>query len=180
MAFNVESSSYRVLYVRYITVAALGAVFADWMNWLRAPKALLILLTALYQHILAVIYAGFSLAFIPNLWTNHHYPAAFYTADACALGTLVYSKISTPSGAFAPAISPKCRPCNLFWIRLQPLLKKRSCGNKQLWQIIIPDLPVSNDLLYSILGFSGLAPTLGLRLFCPSPFAYWLVCLLHI
>ena len=125
VAFNVESSSYRVLYVRYITVAALGAVFADWMNWLRAPKALLILLTALsIAYILAVIYAGFSLAFIPNLWTNHHYPAAFYTATFCALGTLVYSKISTSPSAFAPAISPKCRPCNLFWIRLQPLLKK--------------------------------------------------------
>ena len=98
LIFEVDSTSYRVLYVRYITVAALGAVFADWM---RAPKALVVPLTAISMaYILAVIYTGFSLPFIPELWTNHHYPAAFYTATFCALGSFVYNKFS--AGAACP------------------------------------------------------------------------------
>ena len=90
--WEVDSTTYRTLYVRYITVAALGAVFVDWM---RAPKILTMPLTAISTaYILAIIYTEFSVPFIPELWTNHHYPAAFYTASLCALLTWLYNKIS--------------------------------------------------------------------------------------
>ena len=141
LIFEVESTSYRVLYVRYISVAALGAVFGDWM---RAPKALLIALTAISMaYILAVIYAGFTLPFIPELWTNHHYPAVFYTASFCALCTFVYNKISAPTQAatsnasyaspasptnptanLTQSLPPKSTHNALLWIKLQAPLKK--------------------------------------------------------
>lgn len=91
VAFEVNAGIYRVLYVRYIAVAALGAVFTDWMA---LPKKLTLPLCILSMaYILAVVYFDFKIPIIPDLWTNHHYPAYFYTAGFCTLFTVVYSKI---------------------------------------------------------------------------------------
>ncbi len=88
---GIGADVYRILYVRYLAVAALGAVCARGEPWPRVVTLVLAVLS--FAYIALVCYFGLDFGFIPADWGFQHYPAWFYTLALVLLLKEHYRKI---------------------------------------------------------------------------------------